>query len=129
MDSINARIRLVIEKSKLSQEAFAKSIKRTRGEISNIVYDKVVPRSEIIEAISEKFKVREEWIRTGEGKMELDCTERDKLSRFFATVLANAPDERSAFVAALAELPDRFWPLVAEFSRNYVEKLDEKKEE
>ena len=129
MYSINARIRLVIEKSKLSQESFAKSIKRTRGEISNIVYDKVVPRTEIIEAISEKFKVREEWLRTGEGEMELDSTERDKLSSFFATVLANAPDERSAFVAALAELPDEFWPLVAEFSRKYAENLNAKKEE
>lgn len=129
MYSINARIRLVIEKSKLSQEAFAKTIKRTRGEISNIVYDKVVPRSEIIEAISEKFKVREEWLRTGEGKMEMDSTEREKLSTFFADVLASAPDERSAFVAALADLPDQFWPLVAELARNYAENLNAKEEE
>ena len=128
MYSINARIRLVIEKSKLSQEAFAKTIKRTRGEISNIVYDKVVPRSEIIEAISEKFKVREEWLRTGEGKMELDSTEREKLSTFFADVLASAPDERSAFVAALADLPDQFWPLVAELARSYAEKLNKEEE-
>ena len=128
MYSINARIRLVIEKSKLSQEAFAKAIKRTRGEISNIVYDKVVPRSEIIEAISEKFKVREEWLRTGEGKMELDSTEREKLSTFFADVLASAPDERSAFVAALADLPDQFWPLVAELARSYAEKLNKEEE-
>ena len=123
MYSINARFRIIYEQSGLSQEKFAKRIKRTRGEIANIIYDKVVPRDEIIESVCEQFRIREEWLRTGEGDMVIEDTQRDKLSAFFADVLATAPDERSAFVAALADLPDAFWPLVAELARKYADNL------
>ena len=123
MYSINARFRIVYESSGLSQEKFAKRIKRSRGEVANIIYDKVVPRDEIIESVCEQFRIREEWLRTGEGEMSIADTQRDKLSAFFADVLATAPDERSAFVAALADLPDAFWPLVAELARKYADNL------
>ena len=123
MYSINSRFRIVYENSGLSQEKFAKRIKRSRGEVANIIYDKVVPRDEIIESVCEQFRVREEWLRTGEGEMSIADTQRDKLSAFFADVLATAPDERSAFVAALADLPYAFWPLVAELARKYADNL------
>ena len=123
MYSINARFREVFERSGLSQEKFAKRIKRSRGEVANIIYDKVVPRDEIIAAVCAEFRIREEWLRTGEGDMTIADTERDKLQSFFADVLATAPDERSAFVAALADLPDAFWPLVAELARKYADNL------
>lgn len=121
MFSINARFREVYEDSGLSQEKFAKRIKRSRGEVANIIYDKVVPRDEIIEAVCEEFRIREEWLRTGKGDRKIAYTERDKLQAFFSDVLATAPDERSAFVAALADLPDTFWPLVAELARKYAD--------
>lgn len=123
MFSINARFREVYEDSGLSQEKFAKRIKRSRGEVANIIYDKVVPRDEIIEAVCEEFRIREEWLRTGKGDRKIAYTERDKLQAFFSDVLATAPDERSAFVAALADLPDTFWPLVAELARKYADNL------
>lgn len=121
MFSINARFREVYEDSGLSQEKFAKRIKRSRGEVANIIYDKVVPRDEIIAAVCEEFRIREEWLRTGKGDRKIADTEREKLQRFFADVLATAPDERSAFIAALADLPDTFWPLVAELARKYAD--------
>ena len=123
MFSINARFREVYEGSGLSQDKFAKRIKRSRGEVANIIYDKVVPRNEIIEAVCEEFRIREEWLRTGKGDPKIADTERDKLQAFFSDVLATAPDERSAFVAALADLPDAFWPLVAELARKYADNL------
>ena len=123
MFSINARFRIVFDRSGLSQEKFAKKIKRSRGEIANIIYDKVVIRDEIITAVCEQFRIREEWLRTGEGEMAIADTERDKLQHFFSDVLTTAPDERSAFVAALDDLPEAFWPLVAELARKYVDNL------
>ena len=123
MYSINARFREVFDSSGLSQEKFAKRIKRSRGEVANIIYDKVIPRDEIIAAVCAEFRIREEWLRTGEGDMQIADTQRDKLSSFFADVLATAPDERSAFVAALADLPEAFWPLVADLARKYADNL------
>lgn len=123
MYSMNARFREVFEQSGLSQEKFAKRIKRSRGEVANIIYDKVIPRDEIIEAVCEQFRIREEWLRTGEGEMMIADSQRDKLQHFFADVLSTAPDERSAFVAALDDLPPEFWPLVAELARKYADSL------
>lgn len=123
MYSINARFRVVFEQSGLSQEKFAKRIKRSRGEVANIIYDKVIPRDEIIEAVCEQFRIREEWLRTGEGEMTIADSEMEKLQHFFADVLSTAPDERSAFVAALDDLPYEFWPLVADLARKYADSL------
>jgi transcriptional regulator with XRE-family HTH domain len=120
MFSINARFREVFEDSGLSQEKFAKRIKRSRGEVANIIYDKVIPRDEIIAAVCEEFRIREEWLRTGKGEKPIADTEREKLQRFFADVLATAPDERSAFISALADLPYDFWPLAAAMIQNYA---------
>lgn len=124
MYSINARFRVVFEQSGLSQEKFAKRIKRSRGEVANIIYDKVIPRDEIIEAVCEQFRIREEWLRTGEGEMTIADSEMEKLQHFFADVLSTAPDERSAFVAALDDLPYEFWPLVADLARKYADSLN-----
>lgn len=123
MYSINARFRVVFEQSGLSQEKFAKRIKRSRGEVANIIYDKVIPRDEIIEAVCEQFRIREEWLRTGKGEMPIADSEMEKLQHFFADVLSTAPDERSAFVAALDDLPYEFWPLVADLARKYADSL------
>ena len=77
MFSINARFREVFDDSGLSQEKFAKRIKRSRGEVANIIYDKVVPRDEIIDAVCAEFRIREEWLRTGKGDRKIKDTERD----------------------------------------------------
>lgn len=82
-----------------------------------------IPSDRTIADICREFRIREEWLRTGEGEMSIADTQREKLQAFFADVLATAPDERSAFVAALADLPDTLWPLVAELARKYADLL------
>jgi len=126
MYQINARFRQVLDHTGLSQEKFAKRIKRSRGEVANIIYDKVIPRDEIIGAVCEQFRINEQWLRTGEGEMQIADSQRDKLQNFFSDVLATAPDERSAFIAALADLPPEFWPLVADITRKYADNLKKK---
>lgn len=123
MYQINERFRQVLDLTGLSQEKFSKRIKRSRGEIANIIYDKVVPRDEIIDAVCDQFRISEKWLRTGEGEMQIADTQRDKLQNFFSDVLSTAPDERSAFIAALADLPPEFWPLVADIARKYADNL------
>lgn len=126
---MKTRVTIIRKKYDLTQEEFAKRLGLSRNYIWMIEKGERTPPDRTISDICREFRVREEWLRTGEGKMELDSTEREKLSTFFADVLASAPDERSAFVAALADLPDQFWPLVADLARNYAEKLNEKEEE
>lgn len=117
------RISLVVEMSGLTKTAFGKRINVSQGLISQICSGATKPSDRTIADICREFRIREEWLRTGEGDMVIADTQRDKLSAFFADVLATAPDERSAFVAALADLPETFWPLVAELARKYADNL------
>lgn len=117
------RISEIRKKAKLSQSEFAERLNLTKNYISLVETGNRVPSDRTISDICREFRVNEKWLRTGEGAMEIEDTQRDKLNHFFADVLATAPDERSAFVAALDDLPDEFWPLVAELARKYADNL------
>ena len=117
------RINLVVQHSGLTKTAFAKRINVSQGLISQICSGATNPSDRTIADICREFRIREEWLRTGEGEMMIADSQRDKLQHFFADVLSTAPDERSAFVAALDDLPYEFWPLVADLARKYADSL------
>lgn len=125
MNTINERIAwLVANNSRAkTKTAFAKLINISQPYLSQLCASERVPSGRTIADICREFRIREEWLRTGEGDMEIADTQREKLQNFFADVLSTAPDERSAFVAALDDLPPKFWPLVAELARKYVDNL------
>lgn len=120
---MNDRISLIIKEKRITKTEFAKRLNVSQAFVSQMCSGVARPSDRTIADICREFRIREEWLRTGEGDMAIADTERDKLQSFFADVLATAPDERSAFVAALADLPDAFWPLVAELARKYADNL------
>lgn len=100
---INARFREVLAWSGLSQKQFAEKIRRSRGEIANIVYNKVAPRDVIIAAVCETFGIDKAWLLTGEGNSPTVApeysTSRDKrLYRIWAGMKSrcNNPKHPSA---------------------------------
>ena len=117
------RVSTVLKESGLNQTDFAKRISLSQQYLSQICTGKKNPSDRTINDICREFRVNETWLRTGAGEMHAETTEEEKLSAFFGEVLATAPDERSAFVAALADLPPEFWPLVAELAQNYAAKF------
>jgi transcriptional regulator with XRE-family HTH domain len=117
------RISLIIKERKITKTEFAKRLNLSQAFVSQMCSGVARPSDRTIADICREFRVREKWLRNNEGDMDIEDTERDKLQSFFADVLATAPDERSAFVAALADLPDTFWPLVAELARKYADNL------
>ena len=124
MDSIGKRIAFLIDtKCNGNRSEFARKVNITPAYAAQLYQDVRIPSDRTIADICREFRIREEWLRTGEGEMSIADTEREKLQSFFADVLITAPDERSAFVAALADLPDAFWPLVAELARKYADNL------
>lgn len=129
MESINERINIVVQESKLTKTAFAKRINISQAMVSMLCAGSTSPSDRTIMDICREFRICEEWLRTGNGDMKIVDTEREKLQRFFADVLATAPDERSAFVAALADLPDDFWPVVDSLIRSYTKNYGTKKED
>ena len=120
---MHERIKQVRQSAEMTQSQFAETIGLSRNFIAMIEIGQRVPSDRTISDICRVFRVREEWLRTGNGDMEIADSQRDKLQNFFADVLSTAPDERSAFVAALDDLPPEFWPLVAELARKYADNL------
>jgi transcriptional regulator with XRE-family HTH domain len=123
MSTIGDRIKIVRKEKGLTQQKFADALGLKQNTVATYEMNKTIPSDRTVADICQKFRVREEWLRTGEGEMEIADTQRDKLNHFFQDVLASAPDERSAFVAALDDLPAEFWPLVAELAQKYAENL------
>lgn len=123
MSTIGERIKGVRKAKNCTQQKFADELGLKRNTVGGYEIGTVTPSDRTISDICQKFRIREEWLRTGEGDMEIADTQRDKLNHFFQDVLSTAPDERSAFVAALDDLPPEFWPLVAELARKYADNL------
>ena len=69
MYSILNRIREVIIKSGMSDNAFAKSIDVPQATFSNMFQRKSEPKPSWLRLISEKYKVSANWLLTGEGEM------------------------------------------------------------
>ena len=129
MSSISDRIKEVRKKAGLTQQKFADRIGAKQNTVAQYEIGRNVPIDPVITSICREFRVSEKWLRTGEGQMEIAETQRDKLNHFFADVLTTAPDERSAFIAALDDLPAEFWPLVAQLVREYADNLKDIKKE
>ena len=127
MEKISARISMVVKESGLNKSEFAKKLNVSQPHVSRMCSGETQPSDRTISDICREFGVNENWLRYGIGEMKAETDQRQKLSRFFADVLATCPDERSAFVAALDDLPPEFWPMVAKLARSYVDAL--KKEE
>lgn len=124
MDLINERFRSIYKDSGLSQEAFAKAIRRGRGEIANIVYGKTAPKDNVIAAVCEAFGVNEVWLRTGAGEMYTPRTREEELAAIFANVLIS-DDAKSRLIRAMARMPDEAFPVFVQFWEDLVKQLQE----
>ena len=129
METINDRIKKVVDDSRLTKTEFAKKINISQPTVSMFCSGKANPSDRTIADICREFRVNETWLRTGEGKMRIDSSQRDQLEHFFAAVLTTAPDKRSACVASLDSLPPEFWNMVADWAEAYVANLVEQKKE
>ena len=128
ISTMGARIKFVRTESKLTQQAFADRAGISRGALANYEVDRNDPLDAVITLICREFGINENWLRYGTGDMKAETTQKQKLTRFFADVLATAPDDRSAFIAALDDLPPEFWPLVVDLAKGIVKNLKEKED-
>lgn len=98
MQTINDRFRIVFSESGLSQEKFADRIKRSRGEIANIIYDKTTPKDKIIEAVCEEFDIQEDWLRYGMEPMRAAKSSEEEVSDYVAQALNGSGEFKKAVI-------------------------------
>lgn len=108
MDTIGGRIRLLRKDAlSLTMEKFGERIGITTASLSNIENGKTNPSDQTIRSICREFRVREEWLRSGEGSMYMQLTPDQERAVFLASVTAGeSSPEVNAFIDALKATPN-----------------------
>lgn len=129
MEKINERIAWLVDNNGRTKTKtdFAKTINISQPFLSQICSGARIPSDRTITDICREFRVNETWLRTGEGEMRTNSTQRDQLERFFADVLTSAPDARSDCLTAMAKLPPEFWGMLTDCAREIVSNLGTEK--
>lgn len=104
MESINERFKKIIRESGLSQAAFARAIKRGRGEIANIVYGKTAPKENIIDSVCERFQISKNWLISGEGEMQRPMCKSEELEHHIGAALGSDSNIKEAIEEILISL-------------------------
>ena len=69
MSEISLRLKEIVNYTGLSDRAFAQSIDLAQTTFTNILLKGTEPKSDVLRAIIEKYKVNAHWLLTGEGDM------------------------------------------------------------
>lgn len=121
---VNERFRQIFKTSGLSQEKFADRIRRSRGEVANILYDKTVAKDKIIESVCDEFGVNETWLRTGEGEIFKPVSKDAELAAFLGDIMhGESADFRRRLVAALARFGPEEWELLERMVNHLAEEI------
>lgn len=118
MYSINERFRQIIKELDLSQDAFAKGANRTRSEISNIVYNKTVPKNEVIQSVCAAYNVSREWLINGEGEPFIKLSRDAQITKFVGEAMrGEAPTDQQRFLNALLGATPEELHAIANFAK------------
>ena len=121
MGDFSSRISMVVEESGLTRTEFGKRINLSQPTISNLMKGTQNPSDRTLIDIADKFNVREDWLRTGEGPMRMERTREEELQAFFANVLKDNVPNRKEIILALSKMPAEWWEAT---SRMIVEAAD-----
>ena len=106
MQSINDRFRIVYKESQLSQEKFAEKIKRSRGEVANIIYDKTAPKDNIIRSVCDEFGIQEDWLRYGLEPMRAEKSEEEQIAELVGSALNGSSRLKKAVIKMICSKSD-----------------------
>lgn len=120
---MNERIKLLRKHLGLTQQEFADKLKIARGNIGAYEVGKNAPSDAVISLICEKFNINEEWLRTGNGPIEIELTRSEKITDFAADLLKDEEDSyRRRLIEALADLDEEEWELLEKISEKAAHK-------
>lgn len=123
--TIGERIKEVRKNEKLTQQEFADRLNLKRNTVGSYEVNVVEPSDRTIKDVCDKFGVREEWLRTGEGEMTATDAQSDKIAAFLADLTRDDDNNfKKRFVEMLADLQPKDWELL----ERLAEKLTQKKE-
>lgn len=121
MDTINARIAILIGKSGKTKTEWARRLNVTPQFISSICNGKKAPSARTVADICREFHVNEDWLRTGEGDWPVKKAPQS-LDELLSVLLngQTVTDEDRILVKNFLELPGTSRKAVIEFVQKCV---------
>lgn len=107
----------------LTLEKFGERIGLKKSSLSQIENNVNSLTDSNIKAICREFNVNEEWLRTGNGPIEIELTRSEKITDFAADLLKDEEDSyRRRLIEALADLDEEEWELLEKISEKAAHK-------
>lgn len=107
----NERIRILRKNHlHLTQESFGEPLGLTRANIANIEAKRISVTDRVIISICEKFNVKEEWLRTGNGEIFIELSKENQLMEWAGKALKDESYSfKRRFISMLMELDESDW--------------------
>jgi len=119
MSDISTRISAVVQSSGLTKSDFAARLGLSQPHISRLCSGDTAPSDRTILDICREFKVREAWLRTGEGEMLQPYDPDVEIAAFLGEVMSEVDGSiRKRLIAALSRLTPEEWAFVEKFARD-----------
>lgn len=119
------RIRSLRELLGLSQSSFGAKVGVKQNTVSSWEAGKITPNDSAVLNICQTFGIREEWLRTGDGPMEIPRPKDEALLKFFTSVLKDQPESiRKRFISSLAAFTPEDWENAAALMQKLVKGME-----
>jgi transcriptional regulator with XRE-family HTH domain len=126
---MNNRFSFIRNHLNLTQDAFSQKIGLSRNYVWMIEKGERVPSDRTITDICRTFGVNEAWLRTGIGEPFIQLSREDEIASILGKVIAGHDSEKSAFIRALARIPDDAFPAITQLFLAVAEELQKEKPE
>lgn len=120
--SIGQRIREIRKEKNLTQQSLADSLGLKQNTVASYEIDRVQPSDRTINDICDKFKVNEQWLRTGEGEPFLEITRNEAITDFMSDILNEDNTFKNRLIAALAKLDESQWKVLEQIAEESIKK-------
>ena len=120
--TINDRLRhLRKEVLKKTQQEFSAEINISRSNLGNIETGEVSVTDRLVVSICEKYKVREEWLRAGEGDIFKTLSREDDIAKMVADLFLEEEDSfKFRMIKALCNMDKEGWDLLEKLADNVL---------
>lgn len=126
--TINERIKFLRKNQlHLIQEEFVKGLNISRSNLGAIEVGRIAVTERVISDICNKYDVNETWLKTGDGEIFEQLTERQRVMKYTATllkdtdsILANAIKN---FIITYEQLDDTSKKVLEEVALKYLDNM------
>lgn len=106
----------------IKQGDFAKELAISQGHASDIENGRKAVSNRIIEILSLKYSVNEEWLRTGNGDMFVPMTRSETIAKFAGELLKEEESFKKRLISALAKLDEKQWEVLESIANEIAKK-------